>query len=191
MCGLIVVPAAQAGPLTIDGASSWFSGSCDGADNGITASGIPASIPGIALPRRDTFGDWFVVLDHSSGRRALAVHSDYGPAGSTGRVIDLTYSLVARFQVYGAGPCFYNFPNGRVTATKIVADLHYPSCGWAARQATIELRKRAGPLGAPGTCLYGKLARKLRSFQFRIHHPHNARAGVVDLGTWRALYRAR
>lgn len=188
---LACATTAHAGPYVVHGYSSWFSGPCDGADSGSTGSGIPARIPGIALPETRTYGRWFLVVDESSGARALAVHSDYGPAGFTGRVIDLTYSLVARFKVYGGGPCFGNYPNGIVTATKIVRDLRYPSCGWAGRMAGRYLRHRVGKLGRPGNCLHGTAVKAMTKYLYHLHRPKAARSRTVTLGAWRALLKAR
>lgn len=184
---LLFVAPSHAGPHRFGGASSWFAGPCDSGDSGHSASGISNRVPGFAtlfVP----FGKWYLI--ETEGHRALGVSLDRGPASWTGRIIDLNYTLVARLRAWGPGPCFYSYPNGRVTATRIIRDLRYPSCGWAGRMAGRYLRHRVGRLGQPGNCLDRNAARAMRRYQRHLRRPHAARTGTVDLATWRALLRA-
>jgi hypothetical protein len=192
LCALALwAPAKADAGLTIAGFSSWYGGPCDGYDNNRTASGMPNTVPGFAT-RWVPFGRWFVVTEARSGRRALGMSLERGPAVWTGRVIDLNYTLAGRLGYpLTRGGCVLGYPNGWVVARQVVVGLRYPSCGWAARRAGYWLRQRVGRLGRPGNCLHGRAATRMRRWQRSIGRPRAGRRRALDLGTWRALYRAR
>ena len=63
----------------------------DSGDNGINASGLPQTVPGIALMDRRTLGHWFEV--EMNGRVFLVRQVDIGPHPRTGRKIDINAPL--------------------------------------------------------------------------------------------------
>ena len=63
----------------------------DRGDNGKNASGLPQTVPGIALRNRQTLGHWYEVK--LNGSWFLARHVDMGPARYTGRAIDINAPL--------------------------------------------------------------------------------------------------
>ncbi len=77
-------------------------------DDIVTASGAPRSQPGIALPSRDTLGQWFKVTT-PDGRTIMAQQTDVGPAKWTGRGIDINAPL-ARQMGYDTK----NFPTDQI-----------------------------------------------------------------------------
>ena len=90
------VPAEQAGSGS--GKASWFStapytgehswSDPQGAREGPQASGLPATVPGIALPSRSTLGKYFDVTAPSGETHRLR-QVDIGPGPHTGRGIDI------------------------------------------------------------------------------------------------------
>jgi hypothetical protein len=173
--------------IVITGYSSWYGGPCDSQDNDHTASGIPNTVPGFAT-RRTPFGLWFVITG-PNGQRALGISLERGPARWTSRVIDLNWSLASRLGYPAPHGCVLGYSNGRVRAEQI-ARVHYPSCNWAARLATRQLRNVIGPLGRRGDCLTGSAAVWMQTFQRWIGRPRSASARVIDLEDWRVLYLA-
>lgn len=95
----------------LSGAISWFGGPNDPSAQGLTASGAPTSTPGIAINNRSTLGGYWMVRlpnDHAF----ITKQTDIGPAPSTGRSIDFTYSLLPLL-----GYTQQNFPtNGQAKA---------------------------------------------------------------------------
>lgn len=65
----------------------WF----DSGDNGRNASGLPQTVPGIALASRRTLGHWFEV--ELRGKLYKVRQIDVGPARWTGRTIDVNAAL--------------------------------------------------------------------------------------------------
>jgi hypothetical protein len=116
----------------------------------------------------------------------LAVHSDYGPAAWTGRVLDATYSLLAAGG-YGPGPCFDYPTDATVTAFR-VAELRYPSCSFFAGLAVRQLHRRQHHHG--GRCLIGREVGRMQRWQH--HHRLFWSSGhrVITWQTWRLLYGA-
>jgi hypothetical protein len=80
--------ARPAGGRTVR--ASWF-------NDRVTASGKPASVPGIALPSRSTLGQWFYVRDENTGKEILTQQTDVGPAKWTKRGIDINAPLAKEF----------------------------------------------------------------------------------------------
>lgn len=105
-------PAAPSGASSAPG--SWYSqyrGSnydwVDPSDKpGSNALGVPDSSQGIALPSRSTLGKWFNVTA-PNGQTLRLQQTDIGPAGWTGRGIDIAASAADRF---GYSP--KSFPTG-------------------------------------------------------------------------------
>lgn len=79
----------------------------DSGDNGINASGLPQTVPGIALMDRRTLGHWFEV--ELNGRVFLVRQVDVGPHPRTGRLIDINAPLC---DMAGWSP--HNFPTDRI-----------------------------------------------------------------------------
>jgi hypothetical protein len=69
---------------------------------GRTANGSSSADPGIALRRHDTLGRRFCVTLHRGRLHAVLRHIDYGPATSTGRVIDVTGAGVQKLRGRGS-----------------------------------------------------------------------------------------
>ncbi|MDX2201756.1 MAG: hypothetical protein NW223_03330 [Hyphomicrobiaceae bacterium] len=86
----------------------------DSGDNGINASGLPQTVPGIALMDRRTLGHWFEV--EINGRVFLVRQVDIGPHPRTGRKIDINAPLCDM-----AGYTPRNFPTDRVIRWRHVA----------------------------------------------------------------------
>jgi hypothetical protein len=98
-------------------------------DNGKNASGLPQTVPGIALTNRKTLGHWYEVK--LNGAWYLARHVDMGPARYTGRTIDINAPLA---DMAGWSP--KNFPTdkkatwryvGRVLTPRHLADMQAPA----------------------------------------------------------------
>ena len=85
----------------------------DGGDNGKNASGLPQTVPGIALRDRKTLGHWYEVK--LKGSWFLARHVDMGPARYTGRAIDINAPLA---DMAGWSP--KNFPTDKAATWRYV-----------------------------------------------------------------------
>lgn len=85
----------------------------DSGDNGINASGLPQTVPGIALMDQRTLGHWFEV--ELNGRVFLVRQVDVGPHPRTGRKIDINAPLC---DMAGFSP--NNFPTDRVVRWRYV-----------------------------------------------------------------------
>jgi len=79
----------------------------DRGDNGQTASGMPQTTPGIALPTRKHLKHWFEV--ELKGKKYTVQQTDVGPAKWTGRKIDINAPLADM-----AGWTPKNFPTDSV-----------------------------------------------------------------------------
>jgi hypothetical protein len=85
----------------------------DSGDNGINASGLPQTVPGIALMDRRTLGHWFEV--ELNGRVFLVRQVDVGPHPNTGRRIDINAPLCDM-----AGFTPHNFPTDRIAKWRYI-----------------------------------------------------------------------
>lgn len=85
----------------------------DSGDNGINASGLPQTVPGIALMDRRTLGHWFEV--ELNGRVFLVRQVDIGPHPRTGRLIDINAPLCDM-----AGFTPHNFPTDRIAKWRYI-----------------------------------------------------------------------
>lgn len=132
LCALTVVVNAHG--LTITGRTSWYGGPCDGYDNNSTATGIPNTVPGIALYRRDTFGAWFLLTRPRTGRRVVVRHVDYGPAPWTGKTIDLDPPATVGLGFAAPGGCVQGFPTGETMRVTMISRRH--ASRWARRTVT-------------------------------------------------------
>jgi len=65
-------------------------------DDRVTASGMPRTVPGIALPTRKALGQWFVVRDENTGKEVMVQQTDVGPFAK-GRGIDINAPLASQF----------------------------------------------------------------------------------------------
>jgi hypothetical protein len=88
----------------VAGKISWFGGPHDPGAQGTPASGVPISHPGIAIYNPHTLGGYWLVK-MPNGRQAVLQQTDLGPAPSTGRKIDFTYSALPEL-----GYTEHNFP---------------------------------------------------------------------------------
>lgn len=78
----------------LSGKISWFGGPSDPSAGGTPASGVPITTPGIAVYNRSTLGGyWMVKLPN--GHAVITRQTDIGPAPSTGRKFDFTYSILS------------------------------------------------------------------------------------------------
>ena len=105
----MAIPSTPIRPgTTVTGKVSWFGGPGDPSSGPTTASGLPVSVPGIALYNRATLGGYWRVTT-ADGRTAIVKQTDLGPAPWTGRSIDFTYTSLPRFG-YTTG----NFPTDSI-----------------------------------------------------------------------------
>ena len=91
-------PQAQPTPGAMTGRGSWFGstpGWTDKMSGAQTASGVPLTTPGIALPDRSTLGQNFDVTA-PSGKTMTLPQTDVGPAKWTGRGIDINSAAAAK-----------------------------------------------------------------------------------------------
>jgi hypothetical protein len=88
------------------GLVSWFGGPNDPGAQGTPASGIPIGTPGIAVYNRATLGGWWAIRA-PNGSIGVLQQTDIGPAPSTGRRFDFTYSSLPLF-----GYSQQTFPTG-------------------------------------------------------------------------------
>ncbi len=102
LTGGIPQQAQQQGLTTAKG--SWFGNAPGWHDPGdmdksgkplVTASGVPSSTPGIALPDKSTLGKPFEVTT-PDGRTFQTTQIDVGPAAHTGRGIDISAGLATK-----------------------------------------------------------------------------------------------
>lgn len=75
------------------GTISWFGGPQDKTTGPTTASGAPVTQPGIAVYNRATLGGWWL-LKLPNGKLTMIQQTDIGPAPSSGRKFDFTYSAL-------------------------------------------------------------------------------------------------
>jgi D-alanyl-D-alanine carboxypeptidase len=85
-------------------------------DDAQTASGLGPNVPGIALPTREHLGKKFVVTT-PDGRQFTALQTDVGPAGWTGRGIDINRPLREQMG-YGVR----NFPTDQTFKYELARD---------------------------------------------------------------------
>ncbi len=137
LCGLCVfltVRTADAAQLVVQGRASWYGGPCDGYDNNLTATGIPNTVPGIALYRRDTFGDYFLLTRLATLRRVVVRHVDLGPAPWTSMSIDVDPPATVGLGFRAPGGCVQAWPTGEVMrATRLT---RRQASRWAKRTRT-------------------------------------------------------
>lgn len=133
LCVFLTVRTADA-RLVIEGRTSWYGGPCDGYDNNRTATGIPNTVPGIALYRRDTFGAWFLLTRPRTGRRVVVRHVDLGPAPWTGKSIDLDPPAAVGLGFSAPGGCVQAFPTGEVMRATLLT--RRQASRWAKRTRT-------------------------------------------------------
>lgn len=115
---LVMVDRADARPLTMVGTTSWYGGSCDGADNNIPkwSPRDKNRTPGIALRRLDTPGRFFLLT--VAGRRAVVQHTDGGPATWAGRLVDTNYRAANALGY--PGKCARGFPTDSVAKVTLL-----------------------------------------------------------------------
>lgn len=111
---------ANASQLVVQGSASWYGGPCDGYDNNQTATGIPNTVPGIALYRRDTFRAWFLLTRLQTGRRVVVRHVDLGPAPWTGMSIDVDPPAAVGLGFRAPGGCVQGWPTGEVMRATLI-----------------------------------------------------------------------
>ena len=89
----------------------WFEGKHDWddhLDNGRNASGLAQSVPGIAYHNKDTIKHWWK-LTFPNKKTVIVRQVDLGPAGWTGKIIDVNASLA---DMIGYSP--RTFPTGKL-----------------------------------------------------------------------------
>lgn len=97
LCSLSL--AGDHSPTIFAGKVSTFGPPGEGA--GRTASGASSAAPGIALRSSATLGRHFCVTLNHGRLHAVLTQTDWGPASSTGRTIDITGAGVRR--LHGRG----------------------------------------------------------------------------------------
>jgi hypothetical protein len=90
----------------VAGKISWYGGPNDGQDNDKPASGVPNTVPGIAVMNSRTLGGWWEVT-MSDGRKVRLQQTDIGPAAWTGKKLDFNHTAVKQL-----GYTEQNFPTG-------------------------------------------------------------------------------
>ncbi len=96
----------------VKGKISWYGGPHDSQDNDQPASGVPNTVPGIAIMNRSTLGGWWEVT-MSNGRTVKLQQTDIGPAKWTGKKIDFNYTAVKEL-----GYTERNFPTGATASAR-------------------------------------------------------------------------
>jgi hypothetical protein len=76
----------------------WHDASAERRNEGPYASGLPANTPGVALPNKETLGEW-VKITLPDGRVVVTQQVDIGPSGG---ILDISAPLAA--QLYLDGP---------------------------------------------------------------------------------------
>ena len=142
----MAIPSLATNPgQSVSGKVSWFGGPHDSSDSGHTASGVPTSVPGIAVYNRATLGGYWRVTA-PNGKTAVLKQTDLGPADWTGRKVDVTYSALGQLG-YNEG----NFPtDGQVHATYLGhnPNAQQSSLTIAPTQPSVPARTPAGVLNA-------------------------------------------
>lgn len=106
------------------GKISWFGGPNDKTTGQTTASGAPITNPGIAVYNRATLGGWWLIK-LPNGVISFVKQTDIGPAPSTGRTFDFTYSLL-----HLLGYSQSNFPtNAQASGVYLGKDTGGPNFG--------------------------------------------------------------
>lgn len=113
----------------------------DRGDNGKNASGLPQTVPGIALRNRKTLGHWYEVK--LNGSWFLARHVDMGPARYTGRAIDINAPLADM-----AGWAPKNFPTDKAATWRYVGR-SIPQRTLAELDTGVQFPKPEAPLPKP------------------------------------------
>ena len=103
----------------LNGKVSWFGGPHDSQDSGTTASGIPESVPGIAVYNQSTLRGYWLV-EFPNGKKLVLQQTDIGPAPWTGRKVDVTYSALPK-----AGYSEGNFPTDSTVHARFLG-MHVP-----------------------------------------------------------------
>ena len=103
-------------------------------DNNITATGIPNTVPGVALFQRWSFTDYFLLTRPRTLRRVVVRHVDYGPAPWTGKTIDLNPPAAEGLGFAAPGGCVRAFPTGERMRLRLLS--RRKASRWAKRTHT-------------------------------------------------------
>ncbi|MEO6866877.1 MAG: hypothetical protein ABI200_02530 [Gaiellales bacterium] len=103
----------------VAGKISWYGGPNDREDNDKPASGVPNTVPGIAVMNSKTLGGWWEVT-MSDGKKVQLQQTDIGPAKWTGKMLDFNHTAVKQlgyteksFPTGGTASARYLGPNPR------------------------------------------------------------------------------
>lgn len=131
-CG--ITGTANARPLTLTGPSSWYGGPCDKYDNNIPKwlPGDRNRTPGIALRRYDTPRRYFLLTLVKTKRKVVVRHSDYGPHGSTGKLVDVNYTAAKGLGYSGCHDDYPTWAKVRITLLTSKKSVKY----WSKKTAT-------------------------------------------------------
>ena len=147
-------PATQPPPGLLAGACSWFGGPDDPSSGSTTASGASVAVPGIAVYNKATLAGWWMV-QLPNGTVAVIRQTDLGPAPSTGRKFDFTYSALPALgyseQTFPTGQQVEGVYLGTQTSTWIPASEAEQLLGLtAAQRGAISTNTDVGYLAAGG-----------------------------------------
>jgi len=134
MVALSGATASAAKPLSMTGASSWYGGPCDKGDNNIPRW-MPHDknrTPGIALRRYDTPRKYFLLTLIRTHRKVVVRHTDYGPHGSTGKLVDVNYTAAIALGYSGCHDDYPTWAKVRVTLLNSKREIHF----WIKRTKT-------------------------------------------------------
>lgn len=130
---VVATPQAAEG-FTIVSKGSWYGGPCDSGDNNLPASGIPNTVPGIAMRSQKTMRRYFLLTMKHTGRRVVVRHTDWGPASWTGRSVDVNYTAAKGLGYKAPGGCVQNFPTDSLV--KVTSLTRKAARRWAKKTKT-------------------------------------------------------
>jgi hypothetical protein len=155
------------------GKISWFTG-------GKTASGAPATAPGIAVYNHQTLGGyWLIRLPN--GHAAVVRQTDIGPAPWTGRTFDFTASLVQSL-----GYTTKNFPtDSRASGEYLGKTLADVVKNYASAVSDLQLSTDQLPQpGSGGLAFFSQLKKSgVQGVNFDVLHPAGTSAQSYQQAT--------
>lgn len=151
------------------GKISWFGGPQDPTSGPTTASGAPVTNPGIAVYNQATLGGWWLIK-MPNGLLTFIKQTDIGPAPSTGRTFDFTYSALQSL-----GYSTSNFPTDSSVSGVYL--------GKTDVQVATNIVNAADSLGADTPNVAGWLQTVAKGMTFGVTPASGSAAGPLDTGS--------